>query len=56
MIILTFWLGLLFAAYDMFMPHHVTAVVALVLTALAVTSAIFVILEALSPFPLNAAG
>jgi hypothetical protein len=49
-IILTFWLGILFAAYGLFMPRHVTAIVALVLSALAVTSAIFVVLEAFSPF------
>lgn len=49
-IILTFWLGILFAAYGMFMPRHVTAIAVLVLSAVAVTSAIFVILEAFSPF------
>ncbi len=49
-IIVTFWLGILFAAYGMFMPRHATAMAVLLLTALAVTSAIFVILEAFSPF------
>jgi hypothetical protein len=49
-IVLTFWLVIIFAAYGLFMPRHVTAIAALVLSALAVTSAIFVILEAFSPF------
>jgi hypothetical protein len=49
-VVLTVWLGILFAAYGMFTPRHVTAVAVLVLSAIAVTSAIFVILEALSPF------
>ena len=49
-IVMTFWLGILFAAYGMFMPRHVTAVAVLALCALAVTSAIFMVLEALIPF------
>jgi hypothetical protein len=49
-IVVTFWMGILFAAYGMFTPRHATAIAVLLLTALAVTSAIFVILEASSPF------
>ncbi len=48
--ILTFWLGTLFAAYGMFMPRHLTALAVLVLSAIAVTSAIFLILAGLNPF------
>lgn len=49
-IILTFWLGTLFAASGMFMPRHLTALAVLVLSAISVTSAIFLILAGLSPF------
>jgi hypothetical protein len=48
--IVSFWLAVLFGTYGLFMPRHVTAFVAMVLSAAAVASAIFLILEARTPF------
>ena len=49
-LIVTFWLSILFGTYGLFTPRHVTAVAALVLSATAVAAAIFLILEARTPF------
>jgi hypothetical protein len=48
--IVTFWLAILFGTYGLFTPRHATAVMALFLSATAVAGAIFLILEARTPF------
>jgi hypothetical protein len=48
--ILTFWLGILFVSFGMFAPANGTVVVALLMAALAVTGAIFLMMELNSPF------
>lgn len=50
LVVLVFWLVLLFASYSLFSPMTPPAVVALVLIALSVSGAIFLILEMYSPF------
>jgi hypothetical protein len=49
-VIVTFWLAVLFGTYGLFTPRHATAVAALFLSATAVAAAIFLILEARTPF------
>ncbi len=49
-VVLVFWLSILFGTYGLFMPRHVTAFVGLLLSATAVASAIFLILDARAPF------
>jgi hypothetical protein len=48
--ILAFWLAVLFASFGMFAPRNGTVIAALVLAALSVGGAIFLILELSSPF------
>jgi len=50
LIVISFWLAVLYGTYGFFMPRHGTAVVALVLSAMAVAGAILMILEARTPF------
>jgi hypothetical protein len=49
-VIVTFWLAILFGTYGLFTPRHATAVAALLLSATAAAAAIFLILEARTPF------
>ena len=48
--ILTFWLAILFVSFGMFAPSNGTMVIALIMAALAVVGAIFLMLELNSPF------
>jgi len=48
--ILTFWLAVLFVSFGMFSPSNGTVVIALLLAALSVSGAIFLLLELNSPF------
>jgi hypothetical protein len=49
-VILTFWLAILYCTYGLFMPRHLTSVMTTALSATAVASAMFLILEAHTPF------
>lgn len=48
--VITFWLDILFCTYGLFMPRHLTAATVILTSALAVACAVFLILEARSPF------
>jgi hypothetical protein len=48
--ILTFWLAVLFVSFGMFSPPNATVIIALVLAALSVAVAIFLLLELNRPF------
>ena len=48
--ILTLWLAILFVSFGLFSPSNSTVVVALMLAALSVSGAVFLILELCSPF------
>jgi len=48
--ILTFWLAILFVSFGMFAPSNSTVVIALMMAALAVAGAIFLMTELNSPF------
>ena len=48
--ILTFWLAILFASFGMFAPSNSTVIVALFMAALAVSGAVFLMMELNSPF------
>jgi hypothetical protein len=48
--ILTFWLAILFVSFGMFAPSNSTVIVALLMAALAVAGAIFLMMELNSPF------
>jgi hypothetical protein len=48
--ILTFWLAILFVSFGMFAPSNSTVIVALFMAALAVSGAIFLMMELNSPF------
>ena len=48
--ILTFWLAILFISFGMFAPSNSTVVVSLMMAALAVSIAIFLMMELNSPF------
>ena len=50
LVVLVFWLSLIFASFGLFAPYNVTVVVALLLGALSVSGAIFLILELDTPF------
>jgi hypothetical protein len=50
LVVLVFWLGLIFATFGLFAPPNATVVVALLLGALSVSAAIFLILELDLPF------
>jgi hypothetical protein len=50
LVILTFWLAVLFVSFGMFSPSNSTVIVALMLAALSVSGAIFLILELSRPF------
>jgi hypothetical protein len=50
LVVLVFWLALLFASFGMFTPPNPTTVTSLVVGALVVSSAIFLILELDRPF------
>jgi hypothetical protein len=49
LVLLVFWLCILFAGFGLFAPRNATVIVAFVLCALAVSSAIFLILEMNNP-------
>src|SRR5262245_60895622 len=48
--ILTFWLAILFVSFGMFAPSNSTVIIALLMAALAVSGAIFLMMELNSPF------
>jgi hypothetical protein len=48
--ILVFWLAILFAGFGLFAPRHATVVVALLVCALSLAAAVFLILEMDRPF------
>jgi hypothetical protein len=48
--ILVFWAGILFVSFGLFAPRHATAVAVLLVCALSIAAAIFVILEMDHPF------
>jgi hypothetical protein len=48
--ILTFWLAILFVSFGMFAPSNSTVIVALFMAAIAVSGAIFLLMELNSPF------
>jgi Protein of unknown function (DUF4239) len=50
LVVLVFWLSLIFASFGLFAPPNATMVVALLLGALSVSGAIFLILELDQPF------
>jgi hypothetical protein len=50
LVVLVFWLSLIFASFGLFAPPNATVVVALLLGALSVSGAIFLILELDLPF------
>jgi hypothetical protein len=47
---LIFWLAILFTGFSVFAPRHATVVVALIVSALSLSAAIFLILEMGRPF------
>jgi hypothetical protein len=49
LVLLVFWLCILFAGFSLFAPRNTTVIVAFVLCALAISSAIFLILEMNNP-------
>lgn len=50
LVVLVFWLCILFAGFGLYAPRNATVTVAFLLSALAVSSAIFLILEMSNPF------
>ena len=50
LVILTFWLVVLFASFGLFAPRNATVITALLISALSVSGAIFLILELDQPF------
>src|SRR5437868_11657403 len=50
LIIVVFWLSIYFISFGLFAPHNATVIITLLLCALAVSGAIFLILELYSPF------
>jgi len=50
LVVLTFWLSILFGTFGLFAPHNATVIAALVLSAVAVSGSIFLILEMHRPF------
>jgi len=50
LVILVYWLTVIFISFGLFAPRHGTAIISLVLSALAVSGAIFLILELYSPY------
>jgi hypothetical protein len=50
LVVLIFWLAIIFIGFGLFAPRNVTAVVSLLVSALSVSSAIFLILEMYSPY------
>jgi hypothetical protein len=51
LVVLVFWLSVIFTSFGFFAPRNATVVVALLLGALSVSAAIFLILELAQPFP-----
>jgi hypothetical protein len=50
LIVVVFWLSMLFVSFGLFAPHNTTAVVTLLVSALSVAGALFLILELDRPF------
>jgi hypothetical protein len=50
LLILTFWLAILFVSFGMFAPSNSTATISLLMAAMAVSGAIFMMMELNSPF------
>jgi hypothetical protein len=50
LVILTFWFAAVFLGLGLFAPHNATTLTALALAALAITGAIYIMMEMYSPF------
>jgi hypothetical protein len=50
LVVLILWLAAIFAGFGLFAPFNLTVIATLALSALAVSSAIFIILEMYAPF------
>ncbi len=50
LIVLVFWLSIIFTSFGLFAPRNITVVVSLLVSALSVSGAIFLILEMYSPY------
>lgn len=50
LVVVVFWLGIIFASFGLFAPANATAIVTLLLCALSVSGALFLILELDQPF------
>ena len=50
LIVLIFWLAIIFTSFGLFAPRNLTVVVSLLVSALSVSGAIFLILEMFSPY------
>jgi len=50
LVLVVFWLSVLFMSFGLFAPHNATAVITLLVSAMAVAGALFLILELDHPF------
>ena len=50
LLVLVFWLSIIFTSFGLFAPRNITVVVSLLVSALSVSGAIFLILEMYSPY------
>ena len=50
LIVLTFWLAIIFTSFGLFAPRKAAAVVSLLISALSVSGAIFLIVQMYSPY------
>jgi membrane-bound ClpP family serine protease len=50
LIVLLFWLTIIFTSFGLFAPRNATVVVSLLVSALSVSGAVFLILEMYSPY------
>jgi hypothetical protein len=50
LVMLVFWLAIIFSSYGLFAPRNATVMTTILLCAMAVAAAIFLILEMYSPF------
>ena len=50
LVVIVFWLGMLFVSFGLFAPHNATALVTLLVSAVSVAGAIYLILELDHPF------
>ena len=50
LLVLVFWLSIIFTSFGLFAPRNITVVISLLVSALSVSGAIFLILEMYSPY------